>query len=155
MEGTVSEVRKITVHEFFYNPNTESLLSAYADECAIAGMPMPKPDFDLYAQMEKVGAYHAFAVLNDDFKMVGFAGLLISQNPHYSALIGTVESLFIAKEQRSGGLGLEMIRALKKFADDKGAVGLFSSAPSNSTLESVYDRLDCRCTNKVYFWGFK
>ena len=149
------QIQKMTVHEFFCSPNSKYLLNEYAGECAIAGMPTPKPDMALYTQMERHGAFHVLGALNNEYQLIGFASLLISPNPHYSAIIATVESIFVAQEHRASGAGIALIREAKQVSIDAGATGLFSSAPTGGSLDKVYAKMDCHCTNKVYFWGLQ
>lgn len=141
------------MEEFFVIPEAAALLRGYADESALPGMPEAKSDIGLYRQLEAAGVYHVFGAFREDFRLVGFAGLIVSRNPHYSVLIGTIESIYVDPKSRAGGMGLELIRACKTKASEVGAVGLFSAAPANGKLDQIYERMDCTLTNRVYFWG--
>lgn len=146
------EVRQITVEEFFAHPDAPALLAAYARESSIGGLPPARPDETMYQLLEGTGRFRVFAAMADA-ALLGFVTLLVSNNPHYSAVIGVSESLFVAPEHRNTGAGMALIRQAKAAAREAGAAGFLMSAPSGGQLAQVLERMDCHETNRVFFWG--
>ena len=132
------------------DPDYDALIDAYAQESSIDGMPKPNPNAELYKAMIEHGLMFAFTARIDN-RLSGFIGLLVTQNPHYGCLIGTIESFFVMPEHRSTGAGLKLLAAARAFARERGAQGLLISAPTNSTLSLVLKGLDFVHTNQVYF----
>lgn len=148
------DIKLLSVDEFFDRPEADILLSEYAVECGISGLPTPKPDVALYRMIEAAGAMKIYAAFDDD-GMTGFINLLVTRNPHYSAVLGTIESIFVLKGKRSnGGVGLALLRKARKEAQALGAVGLLVSAPAGSSFEAVMNKMDAKKTNEVFFWSF-
>ena len=149
----MSDIRKISVADFFNHPSSADLLSSYGEECRISGMPRINPDRSVYDLMEKSGLVSIFGAFDGD-NMDGFLVLLVSKNPHYSQLIGTIESIYVAKDKRKGGAGLELINKSKSVSKELGAVGIFISAPTHGVFGKVLEGLGAKNTNNVYFWSF-
>jgi GNAT superfamily N-acetyltransferase len=148
----ISDVRQITVDEFFSHPSSDALLKEYGEECALVGMPKPNPNIEVYKQLEQSGLFKLFGAFNGD-DMDGFLVFLISQNPHYSAVIGTIESIFTTKEARKSGAGTRLINTAKNLGKEYGAVGLFISAPAAGVFSKVLSGLGAKLTNNVFFWS--
>ena len=82
----------------------------------------------------------------------GYAILLVTVLPHYSAPVATLESFFVSAMYRHTGAGLKLLRAAEAAARDKGAVGLLVSAPIGGQLAEVMARMrSYRETNRVFF----
>src|SRR5690606_9497097 len=80
-----------------------------------------------------------------DGVLVGFIVLLTSMNPHYSVVLGAVESFFVAAAHRKSGAGVKLLREARRAAKDRGAVGLLVSAPFGAELSVLLkssERLD-------------
>lgn len=148
------DIRRMTVEDFFDREEATLLLSQYEEECAIAGLPAPKPDVELYQLIEQAGAMRMFGAFSEN-RLIGFINLLVTRNPHYSAILGTIESIFVQKEERSnGGVGLGLLRKARQEAQNLKAVGLLVSAPAGGSFEAVMSRLEAKKTNQVFFWSF-
>lgn len=145
------DVRPCSVAEFFAHPDAPALLAEYAAESSIDGLPTPKPHADTYYLLEHSGRMHVFASYDGE-RMTGFLVLLCSLNPHYSAMLGVVESFFVASAHRKGGAGAALRREAKRAARDLGAVGLLVVAPFGGRLAHVLEAdKACRETNRVFF----
>lgn len=136
MSVTLSQ---ISISEFFDDPSAEALLAEYADECALAGLPPPVPHRDIYLALERAGVVSMFGARVDGV-LVGFIVLLTSMNPHYSVVLGAVESFFVAAAHRKSGAGVKLLREARRAAKDRGAVGLLVSAPFGGKLAAVLKR---------------
>jgi GNAT superfamily N-acetyltransferase len=142
-------ISPLTPPEFWVQPGLDALIDEYADECAIAGLPPPKPDRALYDRLYASGAMRVFGVF-DRGEMAGFAVVLIHQNPHYGVPLAVVESLIVAKEKRKTGAGLRLLSEVEAAAKAAGAAGVLLSAPTGSVAARVMASR-YRATNRVFF----
>lgn len=130
--------------------NHSALISEYADECAIAGMPRPNPSKQIYEQLEQAGMIHCFGAYKDE-SMIGFATLLVSMLPHYSRVTAITESLFVASKHRNSMAGIKLINTVIKQARRMQAVGVLVSAPTGGKLAKLLERMNLKKTNEVFF----
>ena len=145
------EIRPASVKELVSNPSLVALLSRYATESAIAGLPAPKADLALYARLEALGSFKIVAAFSGDI-VVGLICVLVSPLPHYSENVATIESFFVLGEYRKGGVGTKLLAKAKQLAKVCGAVGLLISAPVNSRLAYILENSgSCVETNRVFF----
>jgi GNAT superfamily N-acetyltransferase len=148
------EIKQCTVDEFFAHPGASALLAEYAAESAIAGMPTPNPNAERYAVLVQAGAAVPLVAFDGD-DMLGFLVLLVALNPHYSAVIGVVESIFVASARRKTGAGLRLLREAENLAQSRGAVGFLVSAPLGGRFAEVLEAHGAyRETNRIFFRGF-
>lgn len=149
------EIRECRFGEIADSPRFAELCAEYAAECSMSGLPTPAPHADTYKVLDQSGKMKIVAAY-DDGALVGFIAILLYLNPHYSALLGVVESFFVAKSSRGSGAGLKLLRFVETIAKDGGAAGLLISAPSGSLLASVMDsHKTYRETNRVFMRGFE
>lgn len=88
--------------------------------------------------------------------LVGFCHVLVSLNPHYSALLAVTESLFVAAAHRGTGAGLALLREAENVARERGAAGMLVSAPTGGTLAAVLEHSKgFRETNRAFFRGLQ
>lgn len=145
-------IKKITVNEFFADPLSSKILKEYGEECCICGMPEPNPNRETYRLMESGGFMHVWGAF-DGGELVGCLVLLLAENPHYSSIIGTIESIFVEKDRRAGGAGKLLLNKAKSFSKDNGATGVFISAPASGVFSKVLKGSGVKHTNDVFFWG--
>lgn len=146
-------IRQCSVEEFFSHPDARALLTEYAAESGLAGLPAPTPHAETYEALEKSGRMQVIAAFDDDH-LIGFITLLVYLNPHYSALLGVVESFFVRSEQRGRGAGMKLLRHAENSARAAQAAGILISAPSNSLLASVLAaHKTYRPTHRVFLRG--
>lgn len=124
------------------------LLAEYAEECGIAALGPPNPQWEIYAKIEAAGMLQAFAVYAGDV-MVGFASVLCNILPHYGFKAATVESLFVSAQYRKYGAGAELMRFIEQFAGLAECKLIFYSAPAGGQLEALLVRRHTR-TNSVF-----
>lgn len=147
-------LRVATLDELLQHKDFEGLVAAYAEECAMAGMPPPKPDLDMYARMEAAGLMRVI-LAEQGVELQGFAVVLVSTIPHYSEVLGVTESIFVARSARAGGTGWRLVKFIEKVVADEGAIGLLISAPVASRLADVlFAADDYGHTNVVFFKRF-
>lgn len=144
------EIRKITTDELFSRGEFRRLCLEYADESGNPELGRANPRFEHYKALEAQGILSFIAAFEDD-DMVGFAEVSVLKHPHFDRLIGSVGTLWLEKKARKGTAGLRLIRELMRVAKDKGAVGVYCSAPFGSRLERLYERL-FRRTDSI-FWA--
>ena len=142
-------IHRISMEQLFGDEDAWELFREYANESSIREMPPFNPDVDLYIKLEQSGVLRCLGSFVDNV-LVGFGILLVTQNPHYSVRIATVESVFVTKAHRDTGAGLKLIYALKRQAKEQGAVALFASAPTHSQLDRVLSTMGWAHTNQVY-----
>jgi hypothetical protein len=112
------------------------LVEAYAAECSVPSVGMINPEVDMYSALEQAGVSRCFGVFAADV-MVGFSNVLHTILPHYSRKVAVVESIFLGKDQRPGGSGLDLMEAIENDARESGCVAILYSAP----VESRFARL--------------
>lgn len=128
-----------------------ALISEYAAECSIPAIGEISPQADAYAALEKSGLLRGFMVFDDGIPK-GFAIVLTPILPHYGKRVATIESLFMSKAGRRGGLGLYLMRAVESHATDEGCVGILYSAPAGGQLERLLAaNADYERTNAVFY----
>lgn len=147
----VLEIRKSSYLEASADPDFAGLVSAYAIESSIAGLPTPKGNMDSYIALENAGLMISYcAYIND--KLIGFANALVVVMPHYGEKIATMESWFVSEDYRATGAGLRLRSAIEKSVKALGAIGILISAPIGGKLESVMVRTATyRETHSVFF----
>lgn len=151
--NTPLAIRKSTIAELEAAPNFSALLSEYAGECAIDGLPTPAIRVEIYKKLESVNLLQFFAAFSDEL-LVGFITVLALNGPHYKIILGTTESFFVGKQYRHTGAGLKLLSAGEHFAKDLGSPGLLISAPSGGSLATVLEGRDYVETNRVFFKRF-
>lgn len=123
------------------------LLAEYAEECSIAAIGTPDPQWETYAAMESGGWMQVFAVYVDG-RMVGFASVLAAVLPHYGVKVATVESLFVSKAWR-GLASVRLMESVNQHAAYMGCKAILYSAPAGGKLEALLDGRYAR-TNSVF-----
>ena len=146
----MTEVRRITFAELTASDQWDGLVSEYADECQIAGLPRFKYDSSTYYLLENSGAMIFAAAFVED-TLVGFATMIVTQLPHYSRIVAIVESIFVAKQHRSSGAGMMLIREMEAIAKDNEAIGILVSAPKGGRLNALMPNIGYAHTNEVFF----
>lgn len=144
------DIRSVTFDTLESDPSFAWLLSAYAEECQISGLPPAQHQPDIYRALEQNGALHLLGAY-EGLELVGFASYLVTVLPHYGKPVATTESLFVAPEFRSTGAGIKLIRTMERQALQLGAIGILVSAPVRGQLSKVMPGLNYRHTNEVYF----
>lgn len=144
MELKTISVAKVTTHPLFGDMCTE-----YAAESGNADIGLSHPDTRFYQTMENLGRCFCVGVFDGE-DMVGFAALLLNEHPHYSTSIGVCDALFVKREHRKGSVGLQLIRKVRELAKEKGAPGVYFSAPANSRLSTLFSRL-FKETDRMYW----
>lgn len=154
LETSMTEVRRITFAELTASAEWDGLVSEYADECQIAGLPRFKYDSSTYYLLENSGAMKFAASFVED-TLVGFATMIVTQLPHYSRIVAIVESIFVAKQHRSSGAGMMLIREMESLAKDNEAIGILVSAPKGGRLNGLMPNIGYTHTNEVFFKGIE
>jgi len=154
LETSMTEVRRITFAELTASAEWDGLVSEYADECQIAGLPRFKYDSSTYYLLENSGAMIFAAAFVED-TLVGFATMIVTQLPHYSRIVAIVESIFVAKQHRSSGAGMMLIRKMESIAKDNEAIGILVSAPKGGRLNALMPNIGYMHTNEVFFKGIQ
>jgi GNAT superfamily N-acetyltransferase len=148
-------VRQTRVAEAFANQAFPALCREYAQESAIAGLPVPREKLFAYQALEASGssAFCVFgAFLGED--LIGFLALLTPELPHYGTAIAVAESLFVGRAHRKTGAGMLLVRQAEKRARAIGSPGMLFSAPSGGRLCMLLPRIGYRETNRVFLKEF-
>jgi len=143
-------IRECAVDDVAGAPNFAQLCDDYARESAIAELGGGNVDVELYRQMERAGFLRLLAAYRGD-ELVGFAVVMLTRLPHFSAYVAGVESYFVASTARAGGAGARLRTEAERVARAAGAVALLFSAPIDGALDRVLQRsARCRATNRLY-----
>lgn len=139
-----------TIPGLWASPGWDELLAEYAAESSIEGMPEPQARLETYAGLERAGVLHVIdaRVLG---RLVGFITILAVPLPHYGITTAVSESFFVARNDRSTGAGLRLLKAAEDKARELGSPGLLVSAPFEGDLFRVLPRRGYRETNRVFF----
>ena len=143
------EVKQVTLSELIETPGFLDLVQMYEQESRHPSLPPCNPDWQQYTNLENLNAGHFFTATHKG-ELVGFAVLVISPVPHYSALFGVLESLYVHKDKRSTGAGLKLIRAAEKAAKAKKCLAMGISAPVNGVLAAVLNSTKYTLSNLMY-----
>ena len=146
-------LKECSIEEIEGFPNFADILEEYAAESSISGLPHPSAKMDMYRQLVAVGALHVICAFKDE-TFIGFITVLTSIIPHYSTTVATTESFFVAKEYRSTGAGMKLLREAEAHAKEKGVRGILVSAPINGVLAEVLPHTGYTETNRVFFRRF-
>lgn len=149
-----AEIRTITVDEAFDAPAFAALCDAYREESLRNPHMMGAlPDREGYTRMVATGMLHPLGAFVDG-ELVGLCAVMVTPVLHFGGkCIATTETLFVAKEHRSGGLGTRLLRAAEAKARECGAAGLYVSCPDGGRLQQILPRMGYQVTNHVFYRG--
>ena len=142
------EVRPIQSPEIFANPD---LIAEYAQESSIPEIGEIDPQPLMYAAMEQTGILQCIGAFEWN-RLVGFANVLCSVLPHYGKKVATIESIFVARASRPGGIGLKLMEAAESHAKASGCTAILYSAPTAGSLERLLSakRKHYKRTNAIF-----
>lgn len=143
-------VRRCTMADLEAAPTFGALISEYAAEAAIAGMPPPQARMSQYRDLEAKGFLHPFSAVMDG-ELVGFITVLHAPLPHYSLSAAVSESFFVAKAHRASMAGLKLLVMAEELAAELQSPGLLVSAPFGGKLFELLPKLGYVETNRVFF----
>jgi GNAT superfamily N-acetyltransferase len=144
-------IRKISYASILGAPNAQALIDEYDAECSIPMIGKISPKAATYSALEQAGMLHCFGAYAGDGTLVGFASLLITELPHYSRRVATVESLFVTPGSRPDGAGKRLMRAIEEHAHMFGCEHILYSAPVESSLAMMLlASKPYKCTNVVF-----
>ena len=147
------DIRQTNAAELMACPNLQDLISEYAAESAVKGLPQAQANFEMYKRLELVGALKFFGAFSGE-ALIGLITLLTTPLPHYVERVATIESFFVFKEFRETGAGLKLLAAAKAMAKEIGAVGLLVSAPIGGQLCQMLEaKRSFTETNRSFFTG--
>lgn len=148
------DVRRCTVAELEAAPNLYEVIAEYEAESPVPELGEARPDIEAYRRLERLKTLYPIGAFDGEM-LAGFALPIATSVPHFSRLIVTSESFFVAKADRKRGVGLQLLAALEDVAYTVGARGLFISAPVGSVLAQVLrKRKSYRHSNEVFVKGF-
>jgi len=143
-------IRECTIVEIASEKNITEILSEYAAESSIDGLPRPDARLKTYQELEKAKAIRAFGAFFNDM-LIGFITVLSPVLPHYGLCVAVTESFFVAGKYRKTGAGLKLLKAAEKLTNQIGAAGLLVSAPIGGNLAEVLPHVGYTETNRVFF----
>lgn len=143
-------IRETTFSDIFAAPHIRDIISEYASESAIAGLPHSFGKVDMYKKLEDTGAICPIGAFLNEL-LVGFIIVLASDWGHYSERITIVESFFVMKEHRKTGAGLKLEQAARELAKEQKSCGILLNAPIGSSLAEVLPKIGYSETNRVFF----
>lgn len=144
------DIRPVGFAELATARNVGDLVAEYAQESSIPGFGEIDPQWSTYEAMEGIGLAHCIGAFLDG-ELVGGVIVLINVVPHYGRLAACTESIFVAQHARRTGAGMLLLRAAEKLASERGAAGIFVSAPEAGQLAKVLPGVGYIPTNRVFF----
>jgi GNAT superfamily N-acetyltransferase len=155
MDNTMRDIviRECSPDELANASNFDGLCAEYAAESGIAEFGEHKVDLAMYRAIEATGIGCCIGAWRGD-ELVGFVALTLTLMPHYSQIVGSVVSHFVASSARKGGTGTRIRQFAERIAAERGAVGMMLSAPLGSRLDAILPRSGYRATHHLYFKGF-
>jgi hypothetical protein len=147
-------IQTISLDKFKAEPNLAYLLSEYAQESKIDGMPEVDPDWPAYAQLEAAGVLTVIGAYVGS-ELAGFILLSCMQHPHYKKRLGSTMCFFVTMAHRKTGAALRMLHMAEDIATQKGCVGLLSGAPGGGVLERVLPHIGFSQTTSIWFRELK
>lgn len=121
----------------FDDTSSAALFSEYESECANPLLGTTAPRKEQYEALEGTGFAFCFRACVDGV-LSGFAFYVMGPPPHYGGLwCATVESLFVMRASRAGGLGKQLMDAVETDAEARGCAAIFYSAPAGSRLAKL------------------
>lgn len=146
-------IKKCSVSQIKGDDNISELLSEYAQELAIDGLPHPSAEMETYEKLESIGALQVIAAYFEGI-LIGLINVLTVHNPHYSAPLASSESFFVAEKYRHTGAGLKLLREAEGFVKEKGYSGFFVSAPVGGSLEKILPKMEYSAKSSSFFRRF-
>lgn len=134
------ELKRVPIAFVFEHKDFDQVVIDYCSESGLPDLGSAMPALDWYQNLEKVGALSCCVAVDGD-NLVGVVVVVTTLYPHFGKLVGSVESLWLAKDYRKGSAGLKLIREAKAMAKEKGAIGVYFGARFGSRLAKVYERL--------------
>lgn len=147
-------VRPVSVQEVFDNEGFGALISEYRDEALRNPDLMGSmPDRKAYEAMVESGILTPIAAFVDGV-LAGLCSVISVTIPHFTAKrIASTESLFVASAYRSSGAGMQLIKAAERVAVERGARGLYITAPVGGRLNKILPNVGYGHTNTIYYRG--
>ena len=131
------------------DPSFLDLCREYEGEY-VEDMPPVSISIETYRALDKAGTLHTFCAYNKKDHLIGFLTIIVSVLPHYSVIVGIVESLFVTQAARKTGAGLKFIATAERFAKEKGCWVLLFSTPIGSRLCTILPRRGYSPTDMVF-----
>lgn len=148
-------VADVTVRDVMLLDGFYECVETYSKCCVNPDVKPNGFNAELYMNVEKAGMLKSEVLLEPDTNICcGFAAAIVSLNPHLGAVIASLDTVFVMPEFRRGGNAQRMLARLDERCKDAGAKGMYLTAPANSRLEKVYDRLYQR-TNILYWKDYE
>lgn len=149
LAGMSTAIRSCRVADIEQAPTIDALVAEYVEEAGVPEMGPANPQWEQYRQLEAAGHLHCFGVWDDE-TLVGMCFVLISSVPHFGVPFASLETFFVAKSHRAGGVGLRLLRTAEGLARHYGLKHVMATAPAESALSVVLPRRGYRESNRVY-----
>lgn len=146
-------VQKVSIADILGAREFPALVEEYAAECAVEGLPPPRPRIEKYGPLEWTGQLHSFAAARDG-RLVGFITVLATVLPHFDIQVAGAESFFVTASDRKRGAGLRLLAAAEDQARAMDSPGLMVCTPLAGRLFEILPRRGYVETNRVFFKRF-
>lgn len=130
------EIKPVSYSDILNAPNASELLTEYGAECSIPEIGEIHPQAAMYAQMEASGLMRTFGMFHAE-QLAGFASELLFVLPHYGLKVATIESIFLARQHRSGRAGNALMSTIEDRARAEGCVTALYNARAGSSFERM------------------
>lgn len=100
------------------------------------------PDWEEYQRLENAGRFKLVIARDDGGRLIGYAGFFLAFHLHYKELlVATNDVIFLAKEYREGGVGLELIRECERLLRTLGVQKAVWHAKKETALAGLLPRM--------------
>lgn len=144
------QVQRSSIVELEMAGTFPDLITEYAEESAIQGLPPPAARMETYRHLESAKMLHVFSATVED-ALVGFITVLSPVLTHYRVPPAISESFFVAKAHRGTMAGLKLLAAAEGLALELKLPGLLVSAPYGGKLFELLPRCGYVETNRTFF----
>lgn len=106
-------------------------------------------DFDKYIQMEEMGI-HFLVLAFSKTDIVGFNSILISPSPHTKELMAYTDTIYVSKDHRGTGLGLDMIKVAEYEARSRGCKHMSVTFKNGTDHDNLVEEIGFKPYEVVY-----
>jgi len=126
------------------------LITEYAEESAIDGLPAPAARFEAYRHLEAIKMLYILSAIHEG-NLIGFITVLKPIMLRYALPPAISESFFVAKAHRHTMAGLKLLVAADELSKELNLAGLMVSARVDSNLAGLLVKCGFVPTSTSFF----
>lgn len=132
-------------------PDMQKLIEAHWEEIALNQDRIKlNPDWDAYADLEKIGVAKAFTV-RESGRLVGYFVVFCKKHIHYKDhIFAANDVIFLHPEYRKGMTGVRLIRFAEQCLAEDGVSVLVINTKTHKPFDAVLERIGFGLSERVY-----